>query len=109
MLLPYHLYGLTYVFCMENVPQIVQEICGINTELAVEDLLVLVDILYFNHFPHQIVTIIDNLGLYLSKLLFLFHILLNLDDSLSVSVFLLLLLRSLSSVPLILCGSILLF
>ena len=109
MLFLYHLYSLTYVLCMENVPQIVQEISGINTKLAVEDLLVLIDILHFNHLSHKIVTIIDHLGLYLSQLLFLLHILLNLYYGLPVSVFLLLLLGSLSSVPLILCGSILLF
>ena len=63
MLLFDHLNGLPNVLCNENVLQVVQKICGVDAELAVVDLLVLVDILYFDHFPHQIVAIIDYLGL----------------------------------------------
>ena len=105
MLLLYHLNGLSNILCMENVLQVVQEIGAVDAELAVEDLLVLVDFLHFDHFPHQVVAIIDYLGLYFTQLFLmflLFHFLLNLDDSLSVSVFLLLLIGTLGSVSFVL-------
>ena len=63
MLLLDHLNRLSNVLCNENVLQVIKEICGIEAKLAVEDFLVLVDILYFYHFPHKIVTIIDHLSL----------------------------------------------
>ena len=52
MLLLDHLNRLSNVLCNEDVLQVVKEICGIEAKLAVEDFLVLVDILYFYHFPH---------------------------------------------------------